>query len=460
MSSVSYQVFTDRKDAVLPTVTLKDCDGNNVTFKGYTLATAPNPITLTYVPYEERYEEYDPTKGRSFKQLRKNGNILISPLMRSHTRTFNYLVQMHREFRGRSRPSSWSNGICCATFDRDKYCTRSWTEQGDFHYWSTTYNTPIIERTKVDQSDIERAVRTTQNAAYSEALSGYDLLTELAESKETLKYLLGKVGGAASLLKLFVAEEPSTFKKARGLNAKMLLKSSDRALRKLGSRWMEFRYAIMPLIYSIRDVSELLDSSGNRYKSTRKREILLPSDGNSSLPSYCFVKETTGRVEVRSFIKQRFDSVGLQNLFESRISFNPFKTAWELIPLSFVIDWFINVGDVVTSQTSIDFSSQMVCCTSIRTKLIETTYLQDKTYDWSDLPAYANPCVTLAAEQYRYQRDIYYPLRIVATDSYNRFIFQRPPLSIDLDVFLNWKRFVDGLVLAYQPTSKTLRSLK
>lgn len=218
----------------------------------------------------------------------------------------------------------------------------------------------------------------------------------------------------------------------------------------------------MPLFYSLKDVSELMGSSNARYKTSRKKGRIESQRTDTSLPvsGYFLERVVTGTIVVSSTSKARFDLEGLTSLYAHSISLNPFRTAWERVPLSFVIDWFLNVGDVITTATSIDFSSQRVNCTSVRTAYEEFLYFNQIDTQPRTLPERTWEGVYVAPYTYDsvgQQRTL---LRKAVVNNYDRVLFGNPPLKIQFDPFLNWKRMIDGVVLSYQPTKKLLRSLR
>lgn len=103
--------------------------------------------------------------------------------------------------------------------------------------------------------------------------------------------------------------------------------------------WLNFRYNIMPNVYLIEDVFKTLNASGTYI--TRR-------DGFPSVKEYD-VQGNKVKVNVNSrcTIKRRLK----QSPLKATISANFLTTAWELVPLSFVIDWFISIGDFIGSIT-------------------------------------------------------------------------------------------------------------
>lgn len=169
--------------------------------------------------------------------------------------------------------------------------------------------------------------------AIAAANSGtFDLLTELGEMKETIGYIFG-------LLRSIVELAVKIRKTAFGIS-KQPGKAATTIADELSSLWMQFRYAVMPITYSIDDALETLASLAGEYQSFRQgqsktHEIRL-SNGWS-----CTDLVTIDRV----FVKYRYD---LSAKFRG-MKMNPFATAWELTPLSFVVDWALNIGDMLSA---------------------------------------------------------------------------------------------------------------
>lgn len=107
----------------------------------------------------------------------------------------------------------------------------------------------------------------------------------------------------------------------------------------IASVWLNYRYNITPNVLLIKGALDAVDKAEKlfaRWASTEKSYLSLPEGYE-------------GSVEVlhRCQIKRLFNSAQIDNF----LSFNPFLTAWELIPLSFTIDWFINVGNSIAAIT-------------------------------------------------------------------------------------------------------------
>ena len=115
----------------------------------------------------------------------------------------------------------------------------------------------------------------------------------------------------------------------------------------------------MPVVYTVESVQDLIKSLKSEYITAREKEsseISVPHPVNSGE-----VLEIP--VTHRVTIKQRYKPKA--TTFEDvmvRMSGNFALTVWELIPLSFVVDWFINVGDFLSSlNPSAEWDEEQEC---------------------------------------------------------------------------------------------------
>jgi len=115
--------------------------------------------------------------------------------------------------------------------------------------------------------------------------------------------------------------------------------------------WLEMQYGWKPLLSSIHDNAELLKrgfpEKGASLKATAQRSTSYSDTferGRDMITIEC-------RGGVRTAYTALIRNPGLAQADMFGLT-NPAEVAWELIPFSFVVDWFIPVGNVLQSLTA------------------------------------------------------------------------------------------------------------
>lgn len=117
-----------------------------------------------------------------------------------------------------------------------------------------------------------------------------------------------------------------------------------------GNLFLEYHFGWEPLVKDIGGAIDLLQKPypqgkvKGRGKRTDEWKTHSSSFGYIEDHAYRYVSNVTIAAKV---------AVSNHNLFlASQMGFvNPFSVAWELVPFSFVVDWFTNVGQVLGSMT-------------------------------------------------------------------------------------------------------------
>jgi len=217
-----------------------------------------------------------------------------------------------------------------------------------------------------DDAEISQALGSVQNEVTIEALNSYDLLTEIGEFKDTPRMLNSMSRDVLSILRgMRNRHGRDLMRRCAFTSPRQLLRSLNKAVRKLGEEWMAYRYGIMPIIYSCQDLMKTLDRG--QSVETRKSKSVSPTDLGVSLPgsTSTFLRtRIEGNITIRGNIFQHFTSQDMARI--SSVGMNPLVTAWELIPYSFVIDWFLNAGDYIAAKTGQSWSSKKWACLSQR----------------------------------------------------------------------------------------------
>lgn len=170
-----------------------------------------------------------------------------------------------------------------------------------------------------------------------------NLAVDLAEARQTVRMV-----AKAFKVHHLVAEFAKAVVKQRGY--KKIRKGPTQGQRRLdyvNSKWLEYRYGWLPLISSIYEIGEVLKKKHTtsrvliKGRSGQKIEIKgqPAGDGTRQYPFKEMVLQGSYRCEYGAV----FDlPTGPQ--FSDWTSLNPASIAWELVPFSFVADWFVGVG--------------------------------------------------------------------------------------------------------------------
>jgi len=147
-----------------------------------------------------------------------------------------------------------------------------------------------------------------------------------------------------------IAKALRQLKRGDGRGAARLLGLKPKQLRgTLSNRWLELQYGWKPLLQDLHGSVEELKTAMNRprYRQVSIRKVAEAQNERSAiLPDgrKAFAKDSDKVVIKATAI------VLMQSLTAQRLGFtNPAALAWELLPYSFVIDWFIPIGNWLNS---------------------------------------------------------------------------------------------------------------
>lgn len=145
------------------------------------------------------------------------------------------------------------------------------------------------------------------------------------------------------------------FKAIRRLDVKYLRRQISR--QELEERYMELRYALRPLVYDAEGLVKALEAS--KSYSTQRRtarasrsfnwtvQDTIPYTGQWSTLSSSTVTRTR---EYRCIIRAGV----LSDVRTSNVNVwgadSLLQTAWEIVPFSFIADWFVNIGDTLAAH--------------------------------------------------------------------------------------------------------------
>lgn len=257
----------------------------------------------------------------------------------------------------------------------------------------------------------------TVTAALADANSKqWDLLTEVAELPETLLFI------REALEKL--AKETDEYQ----IRRRGFARACADDVATLASLWLAYRYAVMPIIMSIQDAVRVFEDVPRRYAEYKVR-----TQSTIAAPFVSgFEASSNMSYEGRVFIKRRYDPMSFIEELLNRVQFNLFASAWEVTKLSFIVDWALNITDLIIAITGDSSCVQEGATWSSR---VEGSWNYRSVVDQSSME--------------------------LAVNFYHRYPIQ-PIAHVGLSVgnHMTWRRVIDAIALSYQPLRKLLRSLK
>lgn len=201
-------------------------------------------------------------------------------------------------------------------------------------------------------SDPDGKLQSSEDSAINSALAKlrnvqFDLGVFLGELPETIAFVKS---GAQECLDGYV-DASKRADRADRIRAKLRklpptrsnLKRINNLTNLISTIWLSYRYGVMPLYYALYDALEAFQKGLDkprfvRVKATSKEVVDGKYyDGENPVLQTGSIRT---RVSITATVSPDFaSSLGMDN---------PALIAWELFPLSFVFDWFINVGDYLT----------------------------------------------------------------------------------------------------------------
>lgn len=331
--------------------------------------------------------------------------------------------------------------------------TTEWREVGRFFPY-TTYSVSGFNEANIN----DVSTRLQQTAAL-DALCSYDFLTEIAEAREIPQMFNAVFKDITTIYRAFnnrwkIEDLRRLFQRnGKFLHLRTPKTHGLRDLQKLfADSWMTFRYSIMPLAYSLRDIQKVIDQGFQQL--VKKSATITPTATNVTLPPVTDRYKWTdavGEVKLRASVRSWYSWEALSRL--DSIGFNPFVTAWELIPYSFVFDWFVNMGDYIARTTTQSLAKERYACISRRDSVITRTWVhlprRDETitfsvgrnYPWNGYPPPAAPPKVINNPEGSQL------LQSTEINSYVRGLYTVSDASLLFNPNLNWRRWMDSAVM-------------
>lgn len=238
------------------------------------------------------------------------------------------------------------------------------------HYWTTGNYCPEDSSAWLPTQEEVRALcppltdRYVNEAAAKIYSKGWDALTFLAEITSLRKQFLN---AAHKLSRIRI---PKNLKKW----SKRKIKSVEDIQRNfwdLPGTWLESRYAWRTLLYDIDDICKQAAGLADKRKrhSERVGESYTSQTSRSVTTGYTHFYATEVWVDL---VEVSLRGSVTADIEVPQVQFNPAQTIWELVPLSFVVDWFVTVGKSLSAASFLWRQNNYAASKGIQCKLTRT----------------------------------------------------------------------------------------
>jgi hypothetical protein len=250
-----------------------------------------------------------------------------------------------------------------------------------------------------DQSDDNR------NEAIAHAWANVDeceiqLLASLGELPETIRWIASIYRKSLVVIRLYN-------RKLSVLSAMYLAfkKTRKRDIADgFAQLWLEYRYAFRPLVFEMKQAVDAAHKSIKKNSRATGRGFKLANViWTSNYETRCW-EERTIVTWLRTHTSYTTYRAGVLYQIEDDLSSilavwgidQPLESAWELLPFSFIIDWFFNIGDIIAMWTdnagltplgSWCVENRVLSITDIGISVRHGSLPSNNLFDWGTMPA-------------------------------------------------------------------------
>jgi hypothetical protein len=231
------------------------------------------------------------------------------------------------------------------------------------------------------------------NNAVAEARSAsWDVLTDLAELRQTIK-LFGEGHALLSAQISQIAKYSSRY-----------LRSPRAFAQAVSSGWLRYRYGVMPTLYSLQDAVETFNRAQRTYAFGRA--MLSDNDSVQSINSIDTGAEIRTVTETLAYQrKYRGFSHASFDVLSDSYRFDPLTTAYELLTLSFVLDWFLDIGTWLEAISPFAAGTTNVIMGSVQEVRTRTQHWHIDTYNTPGIVRSGSyDCTSLTETMHIYDR--------------------------------------------------------
>lgn len=186
----------------------------------------------------------------------------------------------------------------------------------------------------------------------------FEGLVSLGELRETLGYLRNPFKTGLKLARVFEGKA-ATLRRRYGIAPGVTPPRGSLAWKELQNLYLEFRYGVRPLVKEVESLLSVLEGMKKRpeRQTFRAWDVgqyndtwSVPGNYSGIIHQTTFKYERTVTVRAGLLYEYQRGITSAQDQWGLHLSQLPSAT-WELLPLSFVVDWGLNVADFIAALT-------------------------------------------------------------------------------------------------------------
>lgn len=253
-----------------------------------------------------------------------------------------------------------------------------------YQYWNGSAQTMfpamysgIIASGHHNYDDTQVAIRAEQHALSKCANMKMNVAQSFAERKQTANLLISSVNRFVTVAMLLRKGKFSEVNRALGkrrqlFSGKRFEKDAVRppTQKDFSNLWLEYSYGWRPLLADVYGAAELLAQTATKSRPLSARGTYKNLETlKSRYTSFGVTSECITQREQSGLCRFEFDITDqLADVLKSTGISNPALLAWELLPYSFVVDWFIPVGNYLENWNAASGLKFVRGHTTVRTR--------------------------------------------------------------------------------------------
>jgi hypothetical protein len=295
----------------------------------------------------------------------------------------------------------------------------------------------------IGELELETASRHNMSSLRSAQLNAavVKTLVKVADAKVNVAVALAEASKTSDLILGTAKRIYEAYRAFRKGDLKGVARNLNITPKRLHKSWLEYKYGWMPLLQDVKGSAEYFaqqnlvrplrfhcTSRVRETKSTSWQYTSARYGGGTVTGNYFLSSDLETRVtvwcELNSPHIATYQQLGLTN---------PLLIAWELVPFSFVFDWFVGVGDYLTAMTSLQGVTVYRTLKSV-TESDAHIYSQPPTTVVAGGWVYETPGQTYSSSERRYDRDTLLGFSLLGAypPRKNRFDFDKLVTSLAL----------------------------